>query len=250
MKSELRKNKQLIMDSRLLLYLANNAQVYTRLHAFIYLLENAVEEPTEIMKRGISVRLAPGQLEASIIELSTKWGWHRRTVSSFLDELESSGYIKRVSSNVSTVIEITCWNQCTTEPVIECISEFPTNYTADYRMLPGVAHQDPPMQLPEELRLTCRRVYDLFIETFPLLDKPEAYSENIEKDIYYVFILGMKGNWDCLKQYFGLINADPMKNGTIARETDISSCKESFGQLFSANWQLVFDNTSAEQLKS
>lgn len=249
MNLDIRKNKQLIINSGLLVYLANNTQVYTRLHAFIYLLENAMETPTEIMKRGISVRLAPGQLEASIVELSTKWKWHRRTVSSFLDELEKQRYIKRVSSNVSTVIEIICWNRCPTEPVIGYTAESPTNYTADYRMLPSIAHQDPPMQLPEELRLTCKKVYELFIETFPLLDKPETYNENIEKDIYYVFILGMKENWDRLKQYFDLINADPMKNGTIAKETGMSSCKESFRQLFSANWQLVFDNASAEHIK-
>lgn len=250
MKTSTENKIQVTMDTNLLTYLGSSTQVCNRLHAFIDLLQNAVKEPAEISKRGISIHLAPGQLEASIVELSIKWKWHRKTVASFLDELESHGYIKRMSSNVSTIIELTCLNRCAPESPSNCptkpasfyTEEVPVLCTADFlQQLPGVAHQDPPMRLSDEIRQSCKKVYDLFIKTFPLLDEPEAYNECLEKDIYYVFILGMKGDFSRIEKYFGIINADPFKNGTMAAQTGISSGKVSFQQLFSTNWQLVFD---------
>lgn len=222
------RKQQILVRTDLLTYLNNGSAVCSRIHAFNWLLQHAVKEPTEISKCGIRLCLNAGQLEASIVELSTKWKWHRRTVSSFLDELEKQEYIRRLSTNVSTVIELTCLNRCATEPITDCTAESSVVYTADYKLLPSVVHQDPPMQLPDDLRRLCKQVYDLFIETFPLLDKPGPYDDNIEKDIYYVFILGMRGDFDRLKQYFDRINADPMKNGTVAKETGMSAYKESF----------------------
>ena len=202
-----------------------------------------------ITKRGIDIHLQPGQLEASILTLSNKWKWHRKTVTGFLDELEKRGYIKRMSNKLSTIIEVTCLNQCTTETKTvcptktsgQCTPELVAQYSTDFRNLPNVAHQSPPLQLADEERQTCRQVYDLFIETFPKLDKPPCYSDQIEKDIYYVFCLGMRGDFTLLKKYFDIISADPFKNGTMADMSGASPYKESFNHLFSTNWQLVLD---------
>ena len=86
------------------------------------------------------------------------------------------------------------------------------------------------MQLTNEVRQLCRKAYDLFIEMLPLLDKPAPYNANIEKDIYYVFCLGMHADFDLLKKYFDIISADPFKNGTLPR---MYTNKESFRHLLS-----------------
>lgn len=242
-------NTPITLDMELLAYLSEPTAMCNRLFAFYYLLQQAVKEPTVINKRGIDIHLNTGQLEASILTLSNKWKWHRKTVIHFLDELEKRGYLQRMSNKLSTIIEMTCLNRCTSETEISCPTETTGRcatesvgpYITDFRKLPSVVHQDPPMQLTDEIHRKCRSVYDLFIETFPLLDKPSPYNADIEKDIYYVFWLGMRGNFDLLKKYFSIISADPLKNGTMADKSGISPYKESFKHLFSSNWQLVLD---------
>lgn len=241
--------RQITVDTELLAYLSDASSVCNRLMAFNDLLASATTEPCVITKRGIDIHLQPGQLEASILTLSNRWKWHRKTITTFLDELEKRGYLRRVSNKVSTIIEMTCLNRCATEVAPLCTSTVPTQCTSqplvqcptDFLQLPSVSHQDPPLQLTPEVRQTCRQVYDLFSQTFPLLDKPAPYDANIEKDIYYVFFLGMRGDLDRLKQYFDIINADPFKNGTIADSSGTSPYKQSFSQLFSTNWQVTFD---------
>ncbi len=246
MKENPNSSQLITIDMELLAYLSEASTVCNRLFAFHNLLQQAVKEPTDITKRGIVIHLEPGQLEASILALSNKWKWHRKTITSFLDELERRGYIKRMSNKLSTIIEMTCLRQSTTEPETDCTAQTPVicapkfaaSCTSDFQNLPNVAHQAPPMQLTNEVRQLCRKAYDLFIEMLPLLDKPAPYNANIEKDIYYVFCLGMHADFDLLKKYFDIIRTDPFKNGTLP---GMSPNKESFSHLFSTNWQLVLD---------
>lgn len=249
MKRDMDNATPIMLDIGLLAYLSDTTTLCNRLFAFHNLLQLAVKEPTVITKRGIDIHLEPGQLEASILTLSNKWKWHRKTITSFLDELEKRGYIKRISNRLSTIIEITCLSKYTIEPSTDCSSEKSEQCTSDpavpcptvFFNLPSVVHQAPPMQLTDGVRQMCMKVYDLFIETFPLLDKPSPYDANIEKDIYYVFCLGMHGDFDLLKKYFSIISADPFKNGTMADKSGASPYKESFSHLFSSNWQSVLD---------
>lgn len=257
MKKNMDSNTPITLDMGLLAYLSEPTTMCNRLFAFHDLLQQAVDKPTIINKRGIDIQLEPGQLEASILTLSNKWKWHRKTITSFLDELERRGYIRRMSNKLSTIIEITCLNQrttetkrnCSTKTLEACASERVVPCPTDFRNLPSVVHQHPPMQLTDEVRQLCRQVFDLFAETFPLLDKPATYGADIEKDIYYVFCLGMHSDFDLLKKYFGIISADPFKNGTMADKSGASPFKESFSHLFSSNWQLVFDcNAEYDQI--
>ncbi len=242
----MKKNTPIIIDMGLLAYLSDTSTMCNRLFAFHDLLQLAVEEPTVITKRGIDIHLEPGQLEASILMLSNKWKWHRKTITSFLDELERRGYIKRISNRLSTIIEMACLKQCTIESETNCPINKPEHCTSESAVLYptdflSVVHQAPPMQLPDEIHRSCVEVYELFIKTFPLLDKPAPYNANIEKDIYYVFHLGMHGDFNLLNKYFSIISADPFKNGTMADKSGISPYKESFSHLFSSNWQYVLD---------
>lgn len=249
MKKNIVNDTSITLDMDLLAYLSDTTTMCNRIYAFHDLLQLAVKEPSVITKRGIDIHLEPGQLEASILMLSNKWKWHRKTITSFLDELEKRGYIKRISNRLSTIIEITCLSQHTTEPKTDypskksgqCTSETAAPCPTDFMSLPSVVHQAPPMQLTDEVRQMCMKVYNLFIETFPLLDKPAPYNANIEKDIYYVFCLGMHADLDLLKKYFSIISADPFKNGTMADKSGVSPYKESFSHLFSSNWQSVLD---------
>lgn len=249
MKKNIVNDTSITLDMDLLAYLSDTTTMCNRIYAFHDLLQLAVKEPSVITKRGIDIHLEPGQLEASILMLSNKWKWHRKTITSFLDELEKRGYIKRISNRLSTIIEITCLSQHTTEPKTDypskksgqCTSETAAPCPTDFMSLPSVVHQAPPIQLTDEVRQMCMKVYNLFIETFPLLDKPAPYNANIEKDIYYVFCLGMHADLDLLKKYFSIITADPFKNGTMADKSGVSPYKESFSHLFSSNWQSVLD---------
>ncbi len=249
MKENKDNSTSITIDMDLLAYLSEPTAMCNRIFAFYDLLQQAVKEATIVNKRGIDIHLKAGQLEASILTLSSRWKWHRKTVIHFLDELERRGYIKRMSNRLSTIIEITCQQECKTEiespciteATIRCTTEFIASCPIDFRNLPSVVHQDPPMQLTDEIRQSCRKVYDLFIATFPLLDKPVPYNASIEKDIYYVFCLGMRADFSLLKKYFSIISADPFKNGTMADKSGMSSYKESFAHLFSSTWQLIFD---------
>lgn len=249
MKRDIDSNTLITLDMGLLAYLSDTSSMCNRLFAFHDLLQQAVRETTVINKRGIDIHLKPGQLEASILALSNKWKWHRKTITSFLDELERRGYIKRMSNKLSTIIEVTCLNLHTTETGTDYPTEVAKTYTPEpvvscstnFHTLPSVVHQTPPMQLPNDVRQLCRQVYDLFIDTFPLLDKPASYNANIEKDIYYVFCLGMKADFVLLKKYFSIISADPFKNGTMADKSGMSPFKETFNHLFSSNWQIILD---------
>ena len=184
MKENPNSSQLITIDMELLAYLSEASTVCNRLFAFHNLLQQAVKEPTDITKRGIVIHLEPGQLEASILALSNKWKWHRKTITSFLDELERRGYIKRMSNKLSTIIEVTCLRQSTTEPETDCTAQTPVicapkfaaSCTSDFQNLPNVAHQAPPMQLTNEVRQLGRKAYDLFIEMLPLLDKPAPVS--------------------------------------------------------------------------
>lgn len=153
MKENPNSSQLITIDMELLAYLSEASTVCNRLFAFHNLLQQAVKEPTDITKRGIVIHLEPGQLEASILALSNKWKWHRKTITSFLDELERRGYIKRMSNKLSTIIEVTCLRQSTTEPETDCTAQTPVicapkfaaSCTSDFQNLPNVAHQAPPM---------------------------------------------------------------------------------------------------------
>lgn len=68
---------------------------YTKLEAYIDLLDRMSKQKCDDVHTGEVVSVAPGEFAVTITELSEKWNWHRATVRTFLDALEEIGEIRR-----------------------------------------------------------------------------------------------------------------------------------------------------------
>ena len=69
---------------------------YTKLEAYIDLLDRIASQKNDDVHTGEVVSVVPGEFAVTITELSEKWNWHHATVRSFLDSLEEIGEIKKI----------------------------------------------------------------------------------------------------------------------------------------------------------
>lgn len=84
---------------------------HTKLEAYCDLLDKASAGYVSEALRKLDVELQPGQLAVTITDLAERWHWHRATVRSFLNGLESIGQIKKSAltrSYVITMAEMDC----------------------------------------------------------------------------------------------------------------------------------------------
>lgn len=94
------------MSSQLLKFLQDTAQVdtnrFSKLDAYIYLLESATDSPVVVRIAGESVTLSKGQLASSFSELAEVWNWHRGNVRMFIQSLINLGAVttERVSKKL------------------------------------------------------------------------------------------------------------------------------------------------------
>ncbi|HIY88840.1 MAG TPA: MarR family transcriptional regulator [Candidatus Bacteroides pullicola] len=77
---------------------------HTKLEAYCDLLDKASAGYVSDVLRKLDVELQPGQLAVTITDLAECWHWHRATVRSFLNGLESLGQIKKSALTRSYVI--------------------------------------------------------------------------------------------------------------------------------------------------
>ncbi len=246
-------------------FLKEKSARVTKEDALCYLVSRMAQEPTVVVKNGYSFTLQPGQVMAPLLQLSKEWKWDRKSVRRFLDGLEELGYIKRFQYQYGTILEFTELLRGTSVEGVPAhmISResgtpdsgvhFPTEpdvpEAVQSPLLANILYEAPPLQLDERTCNLCHKVYDLFVETFPLLPKPAPYDQRIEKDIYYVFILGMNGDFKTLQRYFDIIRNDPFRNGTMAQISPNSAYTESFQSLFSCKWQVVLSKSTSNPEK-
>lgn len=258
-------NFQMTIGLDLLEFLKERSAKTTKEDALCYLISQIVQEPVTVIKNGYSFTLQPGQVMAPLLQLAKEWNWDRKSVRRFLDGLEQLGYIRKFQYQYGTILEfpkllrrtpaidvphVLLAGQKATPTVGEpfpILLGVPLN--GNGLKLQSVLYEDSPLQLDEETRNLCREVYDKFISNFPLLPKPAPYDQRIEKDIYYVFILGMNGNFGTLQRYFDIIRNDPFRNGAMAQLSPNSGYTESFQSLFSCKWQIVLSKESNEAKK-
>lgn len=94
------------MSSQLLKFLQDTSSVdanrFSKLDAYIYLLESATASPMEVRISGESVTLSKGQLVSSFSELAEVWNWHRGNVRMFIQSLINLGAVttERVSKKL------------------------------------------------------------------------------------------------------------------------------------------------------
>lgn len=77
---------------------------HTKLEAYCDLLDKALAGYVSGALRKLDVELQPGQLAVTITDLAECWHWHRATVRTFLNGLESLGQIKKSALTRSYVI--------------------------------------------------------------------------------------------------------------------------------------------------
>jgi hypothetical protein len=94
-------NYQTTLNSDMLHFLQDNAcdgERYSKLEAFVYLLDSVAEH---------SGAVAPnGQLDTTISELAEAWNWHRTNVRLFLTSLENLGILSMDRQGKSTTVTI------------------------------------------------------------------------------------------------------------------------------------------------
>lgn len=253
---------RMIIGLDFLEFLKEKSAKMTKEEALCYLISQIVQEPVIVVKNGYSFTLQPGQVMAPLLQLAKEWKWDRKSVRRFLDGLEELGYIRKFQYQYGTILEFTkmlggtldadvpqrLFSQEIDTPKSDV--RFPTASDvpeeAKEPLLANILYEAPPLQLDAITSNLCHKVYDLFVETFPLLPKPAPYDQRIEKDIYYVFILGMNGSFKTLQRYFDIIRNDPFRNGIMAQISPNSAYTESFQSLFSCKWQVVLSKNSQD----
>ena len=111
--------------------------------AWIDLLLSANYRDKKIPINGKPVMIKGGSFHTSIAKLADKWGWDKRTVSRFLDVLESDGMLTQERSEHGTTLTIINYGfyqgdstaeytaQCTADSTAQCTSECTTDGTAE-----------------------------------------------------------------------------------------------------------------------
>lgn len=228
-----------------LIWLKHSTNVYNRFDLFLDLINQAKEERKETIKRGIKISLEPGQVEVSLINLVARWHLNRKTVISFLNELEKRNLICRVSNKLTTIIKLNCLIEvtdknkifCPTNDEKKCQTDSCVSDSADYLTEIQSPVRKNRLEITEQNRRICRQVFQMFIDTFPRFDRPDDYDEEAERFIYSIFIIQMKGEWSLLEKYFNSLKSDPLINISLSNSTSNEQC--SFKRFFSSHWQEI-----------
>ena len=83
-----------------------NCEKYDKAHAWFDLLLDANHKDVKLLIDSKPVVVGRGCLFTSKLNLANKWGWDRKTVTSFLSILESDGMIKQETFRHGTMITI------------------------------------------------------------------------------------------------------------------------------------------------
>lgn len=79
---------------------------FSKGQAWVDLLLLANHREKKILFNGAMITIQRGQYLTSTVKLAEKWGWNRKTVSSYLNMLETDNMITKVSDNSKTLITI------------------------------------------------------------------------------------------------------------------------------------------------
>lgn len=107
------KNKQkiavpILADREVFYYLKEKiGERKTKTEAYCDLLDKAISGFVSPFLRKHDYDLLPNQCHVTVSDLALEWHWHRATVRSFLDTMETFGFLKRIRLPKSVVITIT-----------------------------------------------------------------------------------------------------------------------------------------------
>ena len=106
MKTDL--NYCIVLSSEQLAYLAGSKYGIDRMKILHRLIEAAVLEGTEYAMKGFSTTLQVGQAILSEVELSSKLGYDKKTISRVLDKMNQLGIVSSTQSNRTSVHTLKC----------------------------------------------------------------------------------------------------------------------------------------------
>lgn len=79
---------------------------FSKGQAWVDLLLLANHSDKKIIFNGEMITIKRGQYLTSTVKLAEKWGWNRKTVSSYLNMLQKENMITKVSDNLKTLVTI------------------------------------------------------------------------------------------------------------------------------------------------
>lgn len=106
MKTDL--NYCIVLTSEQLSYLAGSKYGIDRMKILHQLIEAAVLEKTEYVMKGFSTTLQVGQAILSEVDLSSKLGYDKKTISRVLDKMNQLGIVISTQSNRTSVHTLKC----------------------------------------------------------------------------------------------------------------------------------------------
>lgn len=101
-------NYCIVLSSEQLAYLAGSKYGIDRMKILHQLIEAAVLEETEYTIKGFATTLQVGQAALSEVDLSTKLGYDKKTISRVLDKMNQLGIIASTQSNRTSVHTLKC----------------------------------------------------------------------------------------------------------------------------------------------
>ena len=97
-----------VLSAEQLTYLAGSKYGIDRMKILHQLIETAVLKETEYAIKGFSTTLQVGQAVLSEVDLSSKLGYDRKTISRVLDKMNQLGIIASMQSNRTSIHTLKC----------------------------------------------------------------------------------------------------------------------------------------------
>ena len=101
-------NYCIVLSSEQLSYLAGSKYGIDRMKILHRLIEAAVLEETKYAIKGFSTTLQVGQAILSEVDLSSKLGYDKKTISRVLDKMNQLGIVATTQSNRTSVHTLKC----------------------------------------------------------------------------------------------------------------------------------------------
>lgn len=104
---------------------------YDKARAWIDLLLSAMHSDKKMLIDGKVVIIKQGSFVTSILKLSDKWGWNRKTVSTYLNMLEKEQMITIERTTKGTTVTIVNYEKYQVEGTTDYPTERPTDYPTE-----------------------------------------------------------------------------------------------------------------------
>ena len=153
----------------------------TRTEAYCDLLDKAQAGFVSPFLRKLDYELRPGQCHVTVSDLAADWHWHRATVRSFLDTLESLGQLERAKLTKSMVITMPLQRLGTSDT---CIAQGTHGFIQ--RLNEVLSDWVIGKTDTAEIGTTCGQLVSQALEALPEQDSPLCPNNHMETSSAYI----------------------------------------------------------------